>query len=398
MFTSIEEALDWVMKRKRTDTSFEDHVRNMKDLGDPQDDFPMIHVAGTNGKGSTVAYLRDLLMSQGYKVGTLQSPHYETHLDRIRINGENIPGDVFMEILNEYYDFIIDRNIPMFEIDYIIMCEWFKREKVDIAVIEVGMGGRLDSTNVVHHPLLSVITTIGYDHMESLGDTLEKICIEKCGIIKEDSAVLVGKLDETLKDVVKEIAEERYCSYHETEETVEVRERTFLYKGETYEITSYAKYQYDNAATALEAFFLVMEGRDIDLEKAKEALKNTIWKGRFEVISKDPFILYDGAHNIHGVAALTRSLDALKGRKLIIFSALRRKDYRTMIEALRGHGDLIITSFDYPGSIREKDVEDLGVIYVKDHEEIRKRYPDYDVILYCGSLYFLSELATEKKP
>ncbi len=160
MFTCIEEALDWVMKRRKEDTSFFDHVRNMAELGDPQDDFPMVHVAGTNGKGSTVAYLRDLLMSQGYKVGTLQSPHYETHLDRIRINGENIPGDVFMDILNEYYDFIIDHRMPMFEIDYLIMCQWFKREKIDIAVVEVGMGGRLDSTNVVHHPLLSVITTI----------------------------------------------------------------------------------------------------------------------------------------------------------------------------------------------------------------------------------------------
>ena len=170
-FKTIEEALNWITAQRRNGSEFAKFKCAMNKLGNPQDKFKMIHVAGTNGKGSTVCFLRDVLMALGYKVGTLQSPHYLTHLDRIRVNGINIDGQSFLDILNEYYDFFETNDLNMFEMDYVIMCEYFKREGVDFALVEVGMGGRLDSTNVIKSPIMSIITTIGFDHMHELGDT-----------------------------------------------------------------------------------------------------------------------------------------------------------------------------------------------------------------------------------
>ncbi|MBQ1476968.1 MAG: bifunctional folylpolyglutamate synthase/dihydrofolate synthase [Erysipelotrichaceae bacterium] len=402
MFTTVQESLDWVMNRRKGEMQFADFQRVMKKLGDPQDQLKVIHVTGTNGKGSTVAYLRDLLVCQGYKVGTLQSPHYITHLDRIRINGENIPGEVFLRLVNQYYDFFTEEGLGMFEIDYILMVSWFLEEKVDFAITEVGIGGRLDSTNVIHHPILSLITNVGYDHMEKLGDTLEKICFEKCGIIKENSAVLAGDLSEDLKRIVKDTAIERHASYHELSDWHKEGDQSFSYKGETYEISSLADYQLKNAVMALEAFFLTaqIEGIGYDPEKVKEALKKTSWPGRFELLCKQPLIVMDGAHNTHGMKALIASVDALKGRKLVIFSALKRKEYGKMLQMWEGHCDkLVLTSFPYPGksgSIGREEAQ--GYEYTEDYiSYIQEHVKDYDVILLCGSLYFISDIAEKKE-
>ena len=188
MFTSIEDAIEWIVTDKARFRNLDEFRQILHETGDPQDDFYTIHVTGTNGKGSTINYLCDLLMSQGFKVGTFTSPHYVTHLDRIRVNGNNIPEDRFLEILNHDYDMFVSEKLSTLQMDFMIMCEHFKREKVDIAIVEVGIGGRLDYTNVFHNTKLSIIASVGYDHMEKLGNTLEEICKDKCGIIKEDSA------------------------------------------------------------------------------------------------------------------------------------------------------------------------------------------------------------------
>ena len=178
MFVNIEEALAWIMNKRNNNYSFEHFKKVAEDFGNIQDKLKMVHVAGTDGKGSTVNYLADLLISQGFKVGTFTSPHYVTHLDRIRINGSNIPDQDFLKLLNKNYDFFIENDLSMFEMDYLLMAEYFYEEKVDYAVVEVGLGGRLDSTNIVKSPLLEIITTIGYDHMDRLGNTLTEICRE----------------------------------------------------------------------------------------------------------------------------------------------------------------------------------------------------------------------------
>ena len=396
MFESIQECLAWVMSRRKGEMTFSSFEAIMKKLGDPQDRLKVIHVAGTNGKGSTVTYLRDLLMSQGFTVGTLQSPHYLTHLDRIRFNGENIPEETFLRIVNKYYDFFAKNRMGMFEIDYVVMCEYFLIEEADYVITEVGIGGRLDSTNVIHHPVLSVITTIGYDHMERLGNTLEEICKEKCGIIKTASAVLAGDLSASLKEIVQKTAEEKGSVYYEMKLPEEIGERRFLYDGEVYEISSYGKYQYYNASLALEALKILSEREDfiVDREKAKEAVRKSLWKGRFEVVSHDPTVILDGAHNIHGIDALVKSLDALKGRKLVIFAALKRKEYGKMIEELKKHADeVVLTSFDHPEAVSGEDVSG-DISFTDDYMGyMKRRENDFDVIVFCGSLYFISEIA-----
>lgn len=391
MFNDIEKALEYVMERRNDNYSFAGFKKIMQKLNDPQNDLLTIHVAGTNGKGSTVAYLSSLLSSQGLKVGTMQSPHYETHLDRIRINGVPIGAKTFLELLNKNLSFIEDNHLSMFEIDYVLMCDYFKRAKVDVAIVETGLGGRLDSTNVIDNTFLSIITTIGYDHMDRLGNTLEEITTEKCGIIKHHSKVLIGRLDENPKDIVKTFCLAKSSKFHELGEYEDLGNRHFYYDGEEYEIESYAKYQIHNACLALEAFKIFIEEKGIepDLKAAKEALKMTHWQGRFEIISNNPRIILDGAHNIHGIKALVESYDSLKGTKAIIFSALKRKEYEKMAKMLKEHCDrFIVTSFDYQGSIDD----DLGRYEkAKDLNAGLELVKSYDNILICGSLYFISE-------
>ena len=393
-FNDIGEALCWIMSRRNNDYSFEHFQKVCQLKGDLQDRIPMVHVAGTDGKGSTVSYLSFLLRSQGFKVGTFTSPHYLVHQDRIRINNENIPDDVFLRILNEELDFFLEHDLSMFEMDYLIMCRYFLEEKVDMAVVEVGLGGRLDSTNAVHHPILSIITTIGYDHMDRLGNTLEEICTEKCGIIKKDSKVLIGHLEPSCTKIAEECAKSHHCDFYQLGEYEDLGDRRFRFRGEVYEISSYAKYQLHNASLALYAFAIVADECrfTIDLNAAKQALKSAVWQCRFEIVREDPRVILDGAHNIHGITALAGSFDQFSGSKCIIFSALKRKEYARMAKILSEHCDqLVITGFDNAEAIDPSSLQ--GYEIEKDYRiAIEKAMERYDNVLICGSLYFLSDV------
>ena len=399
MFETIDEALEWIMSKKNGDSSFDHFKQVCRDFGDKQNRLKMIHVAGTDGKGSTVNYLCDLLRSQGFKVGTLTSPHYVTHLDRIRIDGNNIREDAFIDILNRNYDFFVSNRLSMFEMDYLIMTEYFLEEKVDYAIVEVGLGGRLDSTNVVDNTMMEIITTIGYDHMDRLGNTLVEICGEKCGIIKNDSTVVVGHLDRDCLEVVRKTVKERNCRLFELGEYRDLGERKFEFRDEVYEIGSYASYQLHNASLALYAFEILseMEEFTIDLNSAKTALKTSLWHCRFEIVHENPRIILDGAHNIHGIEALCQSFDRLKGSKCVVFSALKRKEYQKMIKMIEKHCDrLIITTFAYNDVIDLEQFKDHAVEpdYKKAIDEAIK---SYDNILICGSLYFMSDVVLNYK-
>ena len=394
MFTNTDDAISWITSRRNDNYSFEHFKSVVHEFGDPQDELYLIHIAGTNGKGSTVQYLCDLLMSQGFKVGTFTSPHLISHLDRIRIDNHNISDSAFLNILNENYEFFTQNEMSMFEMDYLIMCEYFRQENVDFAIIETGLGGRLDSTNVAEHTRLSIITSIGYDHMDRLGNTLEEICVEKCGIIKKGSKVLCGHLNESCIDIVKKTAEERGSEFYLLDEYEDLGNRTFSFHNDTYRLSSYASYQLHNASLALNAYEIIAQDCDIktDHEKLKEALKLSNWHCRFEIVKENPRVILDGAHNIHGVNALVESFDRFDGSKCIIFSALKRKEYRKMLEVLEKHCDkLIITGF--PGSgvidLKEFDDHDTDEDYIHAIHEAMKTY---DNVLICGSLYFMSEV------
>ena len=394
MFANTAEAVKWVSSRRKTDYSL-DHFREVcHSLGDPQDGLYIIHVAGTNGKGSTVNYLADLLMSQGFKVGTITSPQYLTYLDRIRINGRNIDEASFLEIVNENYDLFIQNGLSMYEMDYLIMCSYFLKENVDIAIVETGIGGRYDPTNVSEHTKLSIITSIGYDHMELLGDTLEKICYDKSGIIKENSDVLCGKLSGECLDIVRQEAAKKNAHVYVLDDFDVLSENRFRFHEREYILSSFASYQLHNASLAIYALELTArkKGFEIDYEKAAEALEKSLWHLRFEIVKENPRVILDGAHNTHGIEAMLKSFDRFFGSKCIIFSALKRKEYRKMAEMLKEHCDrLIITSFENGEAIGPKEMADYEV--VEDYREaIAEAMISYDNILICGSLYFLSDV------
>lgn len=395
MFKNIDEALNWIVGRKRNNHSFSDFKKLNEELNNPADKLRIIHVAGTNGKGSTVTMLRDFLMENGYKVGTLQSPHFLTHLDRIRINNQNIPEEIFLKKLNDYYDLSVKENLGMFEIDFLVAIDYFINENVDFAIIEVGIGGRLDSTNVINKPLLSIITNIGLDHQDMLGPTLDLICKEKCGIIKDSSKTLVGYLSDDLKDIVRSECLKHDNKYYEVKMVKCLNDRLFEYKGIIYNLASLALYQIFNAALALEAYDILVKeyGINYDIQKIKKALINFRWPGRFDIVNKKPLIILDGAHNKPGVEALMESFDLFKGSKCIIFSALKRKNYQEMYDILSNHCDeIIVTSFNIPGSIEQSDIN--NECYYQNYQEAleyaKKRYEN---ILVCGSLYFISDVA-----
>ena len=395
MFTRINDALEWITSIRSPHHSFVRFKQLCHELDDPQNGFYTIHVTGTDGKGSTCCYLRDLLMSQGFKVGTLTSPHYITHLDRIRLNGSNISDEAFLRILNEHYDFFVEKKLSMFEMDFLIMCQYFREEKVDMAIVEVGIGGLEDTTNVIDDTALAIITSIGYDHMNILGDTLEEICYQKCGIIKDGCKVLIGDdLSDECLSIVKQEAAKHHSAFYQAEAYEDLGPRRFGYQGFEYEISSYAVYQKHNAVLALKALDIISADRGLRISQdaLKEALRTSLWKGRFEIVHEDPLVILDGAHNIHGIAALCESFDQFSGSKCIVFSALKRKEYQQMAKLLKQHCQkLIITSFDYSEVI---DLSEFGEYEtVQDyHEAIRLAMKEYDNVLICGSLYLLSEV------
>ncbi|MGN1405849.1 MAG: bifunctional folylpolyglutamate synthase/dihydrofolate synthase [Erysipelotrichaceae bacterium] len=398
MFKNIDEALDWIVKKKRNNHSFDLFRSFMEKLNNPQDKLKIIHVAGTNGKGSTVTFLRDMFINNGYHVGTLQSPHYLSHLDRIRLDGNNIPEETFVRLLNQYYELFVKEDLGMFEIDYVIAVMFFLEEKVDYALIETGIGGRLDSTNVVNKPILSIITNIGYDHQDMLGDTLEEICQEKCGIIKKNSNTIVGYIDDNLKNIVRERCESLNNKYHECQNYTVLSPGTFEYNGILYSLNSKALYQIQNASLSLETYSVLsnLYGVRNDNEALKKALRSFKWSGRFEKVNDKPLIILDGAHNENGVRALMESFDLIEGTKCIVFSALKRKNYKEMYDILKKHCDeIVLTSFDYPGAIDISDIENEK-FYSNASEAIAYAKNSYEVVLICGSLYFISDVAGNK--
>lgn len=393
MFNDIDSALEWLMQRRNETKSFATFKHLMEKLGNPQDDLKLIHVAGTNGKGSTVTFLSDLLIAHGYRVGTLQSPHFLSHLDRIRVNGKNIPSATFLTLLNANYAFFIEHNLNMFEIDFIIMSLYFRQLKLDYVVVEVGIGGRLDSTNVINHPLLSIIVTIGYDHMDRLGNTLEQICIEKCGIVKPSSILLVGDLLPELKKLCQDVAQAKDCKYYELGAYQKIGSRSFIYAGQQYQIASFADYQLHNAALALKAYQILVENYqlDYDEDKVRMALANSIWRGRFEIIKEHPRVILDGAHNIDGIIALANSVKQLDGSKAILFAALKTKEYQKMLAVLNSVFDrVVLTSFNHPLACH---LEDYGEgEYMADFTKAYQILCDnFDNIVVAGSLYFISD-------
>ena len=376
-------------------------------LGNPERTYPIIHVTGTNGKGSTIAFVRELFVAHGKKVGTFTSPHIISIHDRICINGQPIAEEDFVRIANqvkemektllETYD-----QLSFFELLTLIALLYFKEQGVDLVLLEVGIGGLLDTTNVVTGEI-AVITSIGLDHQETLGDSLEEIAEQKAGIFKAGKKAVIAKLAPEAKLVCQNTARELAVELYQAGQDFTLTARDFsssLASFSQLEISLEGVYQQENAALALETFLLFMASRGERVEEVlvRRALQETHWAGRLERIR--PQIYLDGAHNL---PALTRLVEFIQGKiqqgyqVRILFGALKRKDYQGMLGYLSKQlpeVELKMTGFDYQGSLDEKDVAGYDLIpsYGDFIREFEDKANDQDLLFVTGSLYFISEV------
>lgn len=316
--------------------------RLLEALDNPQDKLKVIHVAGTNGKGSICTFLEAMYRAEGKKVGRYISPTLHCYLERFQIDGEYMGEDCFAELFCKVKPVIekmqeSGEELPTaFEIETVIAFLYFLEQNVDIVLLETGLGGREDATNVVKKPLCTVFASIGMDHMQVLGDTIEKIAYEKAGIMK-DNCLSVSY--PSSHKVIK-VLEEQASLHNVTVSKVEKKEITILsetlsetrfsYKGEEYVIHMLGEYQVYNAVTAIETKLL------LDGSLIAESLKDATWEGRFEKISDKPLFIKDGAHNVDGVTALKESIKKhFTNEKLIfIIGVLRDKEYEKMMQIL----------------------------------------------------------------
>lgn len=401
MFLSIKDALNYVMDRRSFHHGLDHFQRFMESQGDPQDHFRSIHVAGTNGKGSTVSYLAAMLEAAGYRVGTFTSPHLIAHQDRIRIQGQWIPDAVFLRLANQYRDLIEKWDLAMFEIDFFFACLWFIEQNVDLAVIEVGLGGLLDSTNTMHHPLCSLIVSIGYDHMDRLGAALSEIAEQKGGIIKPGGLTVIGHLDSESEAVVEQLCTERGAELVRClpAELLDTNPVTFRIEGCRVQLKSTARYQAQNAALAWTCLEQLTR-RDrlkVSPEQRIMGLWQARWPGRFERISESPLIILDGAHNVPGIEALIESLNDLPRPRVVVFTALKDKQTQTMAEELSASCEgLIITQFDYYRAAAAENLQVTGSQRIDDWKTAvyagRSLSGKQGSLIITGSLYFISEV------
>ena len=315
-------------------------------LGNPQKELKFIHVAGTNGKGSFCSMLSSILYSAGYRVGLYTSPYINRFNERMRVNGEDISDNELAQI-TEYVRPIADSMTDKpteFELITAIAFEFFKRQRCDVVVLECGMGGRLDSTNVIDTPELSVITGISLDHTAFLGDTVEKIAGEKAGIIKQGVPVLFGGEDGDALAVIKDAANTKKCALYTPDyKSIKINETAlsgtdFDYKDlQNVKISLLGLYQPRNAALVLEAVNILNDrGYNIDSSSVKKGLLSARWPARFEIISRSPLIIFDGAHNPEGIRAAVDSIKVyFKDKKVAVLTGvLKDKDYEKIARTL----------------------------------------------------------------
>ena len=376
-------------------------------LGNPEKTYPIIHVTGTNGKGSTIAFMRELFVAHGKKVGTFTSPHIISIHDRICINGQPIAEEDFVRIANQVKEMektLLETHdqLSFFELLTLIALLYFKEQGVDLVLLEVGIGGLLDTTNVVTGEI-AVITSIGLDHQETLGDSLEEIAEQKAGIFKAGKKAVIAKLTPEAELVCQNTARELAVELYQAGGDVTLNAGDFsssLASFSQLEISLEGAYQQENAALALETFLLFMASRGERVEEVlvRRALQETHWAGRLERIR--PQIYLDGAHNL---PALTRLVEFIQGKIQqgyqirILFGALKRKDYQGMLGYLSKQlpeVELKITGFDYQGSLDEKDVVayDLISSYGDFIREFEDKANGQDLLFVTGSLYFISEV------
>lgn len=384
-------------------------------LGNPERELKSIHIAGTNGKGSTAAMVTAFAKAHGLRVGTFTSPHMDSIRERIQLDGVPLEEEPFWQaasVVREVESRLLEEwgAFNYFEILTAMMFVVFQQEAVDLAIIEVGIGGLLDNTNV-GHPLVSVITTIGLDHQDLLGSTLEEITAQKAGIIKSGQQVVVGPVTRECMDVIRDTASKQAATVQAYGEAFSLVEDSYQDDELTIPLEQLAlkgAFQKENATVAIRAFRSWMEatGRSVQPECIEAALRVVFWPGRMEVLQETPLVIIDGAHNLPAIERLVQNMRTHVGKKqTLLFSALTRKDSQQMLLRLQEalpDANIILTSF-HPSrglSIARSDVEAYlespKISYKKSFEDIIDRFAsstdDKSELWVTGSLYFIAEV------
>jgi len=386
-------------------------------LEDPQKDFKSIHVGGTNGKGSVCAMTESILREAGYSVGLYTSPHLNDFTDRIRANGENIPREKLAQLVTDVVPCVLAmENNPsiekpsFFEVLTALALKYFAEEGVDYAVLEVGLGGRLDSTNVVE-PVVSVITNVELDHLRFLGGTLKEISGEKAGIIKDKVPVVTAEKKEEVLEILKESCKKKNTTLYRigveiTHEKKPDGSSTIHSLRGTYQnlrIPLLGEFQNQNAACALAACELALE-KKLKPDAVQKGLAKTLWPGRLELIETKPAIILDCAHNPSGTRALVRSIKKLfeYGRLFVVFGVSKYKDVDGIIAVLAGEADkLFLTESTHPLATDTQILEEKIRKYGKEYEaagsisdaiqKARSQACEDDIIAITGSIFLVAD-------
>lgn len=392
--------------------------------GNPHLKLKVIHIGGTNGKGSTIAFLKKMLEKLGLRVGVFSSPYLIHYTDQISINGESIP-EARLEALMADYQSLLEgesatnlQGTTEFEIITAIAYDYFASEQVDVAIMEVGMGGLLDSTNVCQ-PILTGITTIGLDHVALLGDTLEAIAEQKAGIIKQGIPLVTGRIAPEALAVIDRIAEGKDAPRFAYGTDYQVRHQESVVTGEVFDYTSSLRqghfqtgllglHQIENAgmAIALLDTFCQEDGRELaSNDFLGQALEETSWPGRLEIVSRDPLMILDGAHNPHAIKALLVTLQErfADHHKEILFTCIKTKALEDMLDLLGAMPDTELTLTHFADSratdesVLKEAAKSRNLSYQDWHDFLDQNLTDkkeekQTVRIVTGSLYFLSQV------
>lgn len=422
-----EEQLEWLHQHQTKEPHLGlERVRRILALqGNPHLQISVIHIAGTNGKGSTIAHLRQLLQAKKLCIGTFTSPYLLNYNEQIAINGLPISDEDFYSLLQSYQELLkkqaddtILQEITEFEIITALAYDYFCQQEVDVVIMEVGLGGLLDSTNVCQ-PDLTAITTIGLDHTAILGATLADIAEQKAGIIKERVPVVTGKISSETLAVIHTIAQQHQASHvcygkdYQVESVQGLEEgEDFLFSNafrqkEDYQTVLLGIHQVENAGLALELCdqYCYLKGLPLLSEnEVRRALKRTYWPARLEKITNAPLILLDGAHNPHAMKALIASLESYfpDYQKHILFSCIQTKALDEMVALLKtvSKSQLFLTTFENSRSFSTEEMQGLAkreklkyvewLPYLEQYKKVK--HGEKELLLITGSLYFLANV------
>jgi dihydrofolate synthase / folylpolyglutamate synthase len=414
VMTEYERTLTWLYTLEAArgmDFKLERVALALQRLGDPHRSFRALHIAGTNGKGSVAAMLHAMLSADGYRVGLYVSPHLVRFGERIRVGHEEIAEDDVVALTREIQKTVTSGGIDLTFFEFVTVMAFlhFARARVDVAVIEVGLGGRLDATNVVD-PEVSVVTTIGHDHAQYLGRSIAAVAAEKAGIVKPGRPVVLGKLRPRARTVLCQIAAERGAAVVEPGRDYTITtaaEPTFEGVGwmlPGLSLSLRGAFQRENAGTALATLAVARRSIPVTEKGIRAGLASVCWPGRFEIVQSEPLAILDGAHNADGVAAIMREIGLLGGRRRlhVLFAVMRDKDWRSMVRVLGpACASATVTEVFPRRGLKAERAAQLFARYcpticdsdpVSAWERLRARAATRDVVLATGSLFLIGAL------